>query len=150
MAKTKQNTAVSEDKSPFTDKKNEPADEDLKVMLGSTFKAWERLSRHTMSAFPAAAGAWSYPSEKYGWSYRISDKKRVLIYLLPRNGYFKAGFVFGEKAFREIMESNVSKQIKDDLSSARVYGEGRGIRIEVRNLQGIKDLEKLIDIKIAN
>lgn len=142
--------APREDRSPFTDKNSEPGLTDLKPVLKNTAKLWQHLEKYTMAAYPAAIGTWNYPGEKYGWSYRLSDKKRVLIYLLPRNGYFKTGFVFGDKAYKQIMETGISLQIKDELSSAKIYGEGRGIRIDVHNSKCIKDLEKLIDIKITN
>ena len=150
MIRQNENSAKAEDKSPFTDKKCEPSAVELHSVLGSTSKLWNELHSYTLSAFPKAVGTWSYPGEKYGWSFRISDKKRVLIYLLPRNGFFKAGFVFGEKAYNRIMESKISKHIKDELSSVKVYGEGRGIRIEVRNAKLIEDLKLLIDFKISS
>ena len=70
--------------------------------------------------------------------------------MLPSKGYFKAGFVFGEKAFKQIMEDQISQGVKEELSSAKVYGEGRGIRIEVHDSKCIRDLEKLIGITITN
>jgi len=149
MAKSTE-LAPHEDRSPFTDKKTEPGSADLKLILKNTVKLWEHLEKYTMAAYPKAIGKWNYPGEKYGWSYRISDKKRVLVYLLPRKGFFKAGFVFGEKAFKQIMEDQISQGVKEELSSAKVYGEGRGIRIEVHDSKCIRDLEKLIGIKITN
>jgi len=149
MAKSTE-IAPHEDRSPFTDKKSEPGSADLKLILKNTVKLWEHLEKYTMAAYPKAIAKWNYPGEKYGWSFRISDKKRVLMYLLPRKGYFKAGFVFGEKAYNRIMESKISKHIKDELSSVKVYGEGRGIRIEVRNAKLTEDLKQLIDIKISS
>lgn len=142
--------AAQEDKSPFTEKHSEPGFTELKLKFKNTAKLWVQLEKYTMAAYPGAINKWHYAGEKFGWSYRISDKKRVLIYLLPRNGYFKTGFVFGEKAYKQVLESGISQQIKDELSSAKVYGEGRGIRIEVHDPKCIKDLEKLIDIKISN
>ncbi|MBL8015898.1 MAG: DUF3788 family protein, partial [Ignavibacteria bacterium] len=78
--------AAREDRSPFTDKNSEPGPTDLKPVLKNTAKLWQHLEKYTVAAYHAAIGKWNYPGEKYGWSYRISDKKRVLIYLLPRNG----------------------------------------------------------------
>jgi len=149
MVKSKADTS-HEDKSPFTDKNSEPGFADLNHVLKNTARLWEHLEKYTMAAYPAAIRKWNFPDKKYGWSCRLSDKKRVLVYLLPRRGYFKAGFVFSDKAYKQIMESAISQQIRNDLSSAKVYGEGRGIRIEVHNSNCIKEIETLIDIKIAN
>lgn len=48
------------------------------------------------------------------------------------------------------MQSTVSTGIKSELSSAKAYAEGRGIRIDVVNKDIIEDIKQLIDIKIAH
>lgn len=136
-------------KSIFTDKKKEPTEADLKKALGDTYIYWKQLADFTNKSFPAI-NTWHYSSDKYGWSFRISDKKRVLIYLLPRDKFFKVAFVFGQKATDEILNSKISDDIKNELKSAKVYAEGRGIRIEVKNKMVINDIKKLITIKSAN
>jgi hypothetical protein len=49
-----------------------------------------------------------------------------------------------------IMKSQISIVLKQELNSARVYAEGRGIRIEVKDETFINDIKELINIKIAN
>lgn len=88
--------------------------------------------------------------EKYGWSYRIKDKRRAIIYFLPRDKFFKVAFVFGQKATDIIMASDIDDDIKAELLQARKYAEGRGIRIEIKNELIISDIKKLIEIKLAN
>ena len=91
-----------------------------------------------------------YSGDKYGWGLRIKDRKRAILYLLPRDRFFKVAFVFGRKATDLIMNSEVSAYIKSELDSARVYAEGRGIRIEITSNILIPDILMLVDIKIAN
>ncbi len=135
-------------KSIFTQKDIKPSKEDVEKALGSTFELWSLLVDFTKDANPVAFEEWKYTSEKYGWSFRISDKKRVLIYLLPRDKFFKVAFVFGQKAMDSILESDISESIVNELKLAKVYAEGRGIRIEVRDRSILNDIEKLINIKI--
>jgi hypothetical protein len=138
------------DKNPFTDKRVIPDTKTLEGTWGNTFSLWLRLEEYTCKKYPQAIKEWNYPGEKYGWSYRIKDKKRVIIYLLPRNNFFKVGMVFGQKAFEEIMKSQVSEKIKGELQAAKVYAEGRGIRIDVKSEKVIEDIRVLIDIKLAS
>ena len=84
----------------------------------------------------------------YGWSFRIKDKKRAIIYLLPRQDEFLVAFVFGNKAYEAILKSEVSDQIKTGLTDARVYAEGRGIRIPVPDRSALEDIYRLIDFKL--
>jgi hypothetical protein len=138
------------DSSVFKDKKKVPDDDDLAEALGSSCGLWRSLHDYVHLKNPAAFDEWSYAGEKYGWSFRIKDKKRAFVYLLPRDRYFKAAFVFGQKATDKIMASPVADAIKTELAAARVYGEGRGIRLDVRGGAGLDDIKALIDIKLAN
>ena len=122
----------------------------LKNELLESYTYWEKIEIYVLEKYPTATKEWNYSGAKYGWSYRIKDKKRAIIYLLPRENFFKVAFVFGQKAFDEIMKSDVSTFIKADLEQAKVYAEGRGIRIDVKEENRIVDIFKLIDIKISN
>jgi len=137
-----------EDISLFPDKSAKPTENDLVEHLGSTFDLWKQIHDYVLDKYPNGFCEWNYPGKKYGWSYRIKDKRRAIIYFLPREGYFKVAFIFGQKAYDVIMESDVSQAIKADLSQARKYAEGRGIRIEVRGKSIVYSIRKLVDFKL--
>lgn len=130
-------------------KKVIPTNDDLTRSLNGTYVLWQDIIGHTHLKYPKGMDEWNYSGDKYGWGFRIKDKKRAIIYLLPRDRFFKAAFVFGQKATDAIMASRISDTIKSELASARVYAEGRGIRITVSNQSNINDIKELIDIKIA-
>lgn len=138
------------DQSIFTDKARSPQPVDLAEALGPRHPLWQDLCELALRKYPKAVSEWYFPGAKWGWNFRIKDKKRAIVYLLPRDGYFMAAFVFGGKAYEKIMESTVAQHIKDDLQAARPYAEGRGIRIEVKDQKTLKDLGLLIDIKLAH
>lgn len=137
-----------EDKSVFIDKTIVPDDQQLAAVLGKTYPYWNLVENYTFLKYPSAESKWSFPGQKYGWSYSIRDKKRAIVYLLPRDNYFKAAFVFGQKASDKILGSDISDAIKRDLSAARVFAEGRGIRVDIRSKDILSDIKKLIDIKL--
>jgi hypothetical protein len=58
--------------------------------------------------------------------------------------------VFGEKAAKEALACDLIDAVKDIIKSAKVYAEGRGFRIDVKDKRLIPDIKKLIDIKIQN
>jgi hypothetical protein len=138
------------DKSVFTDKNSIPNDHDLKNELGDTYSLWTELVEYLINSNPKVVAIWNYPGEKYGWSYVIKNKRRAIIYLLPRQGYFKIAFVFGQKATDIILDSKISEGIKSELMSSKVYAEGRGIRIDIKDSHVILDIKLLIDIKSNN
>jgi hypothetical protein len=139
-----------EDKSIFGDKKITPDDEQLAKALGKTHSYWNLLENFTFLKYPDGFGKWSFGGEKYGWSYTIRDQKRAIIYLLPRDKYFKTAFVFGQKATDKVLASDIADSIRKELAAAKIYGEGRGIRINVTSKEVLADIKKLIDIKLAN
>ena len=138
------------DQSIFMNKAVIPNDKDLSLVLGETYCFWKEIMDFVTMKDPKAAMEWSFPGRKYGWSFRLKDKKRVIIYLLPRDGFFIVAFVFGQKAVDAILTTGISDQIKTDLVAARVYAEGRGIRIDVKGINVIDDIKQLIEIKLSN
>jgi hypothetical protein len=135
--------------SVFMDKLNVPLEQELAEKLGSTYTIWLKVHDFVMQQYPAGVGGWNFPGKKYGWSYRIKDKKRAIIYLIPKENYFMVVFVFGEKATKRVMDSKVSQTIKSTLQQATPYTEGRGIGIEVKDESVLKDIEILTEIKIT-
>jgi hypothetical protein len=137
-------------KSIFTERQHSPGDLAVKKALGATYKAWQSITAFTQHSYPGAIAGWYYSGEKYGWNFRISDKKRVLVYLLPRDGFFKVAFVFGQKAVDAMEQAGISATILAEIKNARPYAEGRGIRLEVKSSRVAGDIKKLIGIKIAH
>jgi hypothetical protein len=134
----------------FMDKALQPTDQNLAEKLGSTYQLWILIRDFVKEKYPTALEEWNYPGAKYGWSFRMKDKKRAIIYLLPYTSFFKVAFVFGQKATDQVIAANIAQEIKTELENARVYAEGRGIRIDVTNESKMADIRKLIEIKLAN
>ncbi|HMT30067.1 MAG TPA: DUF3788 domain-containing protein [Bacteroidia bacterium] len=137
-------------KSIFVNKAVVPTEENVLSALGNTYDLWQTLVLFVKKSSPQVFEEWNFSGEKFGWSFRIKDKKRVVVYFLPRDKFFKVAFVFGQKATDLILKSTISDSIKTELKSAKVYAEGRGIRIEIRDQNQLDDIKHLIEIKIAN
>lgn len=138
------------DISIFPEKEVKPTENELSEKLQDQYLLWKQIHDLVLEKYPDGVKEWNYPGKKYGWSFRIKDKKRAIIYFLPRDRYFKVAFVFGQKAFDIVMESDISEQIKNDLRNAKKYAEGRGVSIDVRDLSVVSDIEQLIEIKLSN
>ena len=138
------------DISIFSDKAVLPSDQAVVAKLDLSYKYWSQIKEYVLERYPDGICEWNFPGKKYGWSFRIKDKRRAIIYFLPRDNYFKVAFVFGQKATDIILNSDISESIKNELAQARKYAEGRGIRIEVNDGSKIFDIKKLVDIKLAN
>ncbi len=134
----------------FDDKSRVPGEDDLRDVLKGTFPLWNDIKAFVYKNYPEAHEEWKYAGKTLGWGFRLRDKKRVIVYLTPANGFFRFSLVFSEKATNEAFSSAISQQLKDILTSARVYAEGRGFRVEVTTGEFMEDFKKLILIKLAN
>jgi hypothetical protein len=111
---------------------------------------WNAIQEYVYLQYPNATADWTFPGPKYGWNFRMKDKKRAILYFLPRNKFFKVAFVFGQKATDVILKSNISEYIKNEPKSAKAYAEGRGIRIDVKNKKVMNDIKTLINVKLSH
>lgn len=134
----------------FDDKSLIPGNEDLSRVMGDTYDLWNDIKSFVYGKSPNVSEEWNYSGKNYGWGFRLKDKKRVIVYLIPCYGFFKVGLVYGDHATQESLNSTISKEIKSIIESANVYGEGRGFRIDVTNSEILDDIKLLITIKLKN
>lgn len=132
----------------FDNKDKKPDAEGLKKVLGGCYTVWNTIYDYVYLKYPEAFEEWSFGGAKYGWNYRLKDKKRAIVYLTPRENYLVVALVYGEKATNMALLATISEAIKDIIKTAPVYAEGRGFRIEVKDNKSVEDIKKLIDIKL--
>ncbi|MBI2416374.1 MAG: DUF3788 domain-containing protein [Ignavibacteriales bacterium] len=137
------------DISIFSEKSIIPDQQMLKQALGTSYQLWDDIQTLVNTMKPKLIEEWNYSGVKYGWNFRLKDKKRSIIYMLPRESYFKVAFIFGEKATAAVLASSVPMFIKSELSAARVYAEGRGIRIDVKDANILPAIQELLHIKFS-
>jgi hypothetical protein len=136
--------------SVFDDKSRPPQDDDLATMLGSTFVFWNELKKFIALRFAPLSIEWGFTSQKTGWGLRLKRENRTILYMIPCKGYFTASFALGEKAVKAAHESDLPASVLKVIDSAKKYAEGRGVRLEVRSVEDIGNVEKVAVIKMAN
>ena len=135
--------------SAFDDKSRQPQDHDLAATLGSTFVFWNELKSLMASRFAPLSIEWGFTSKKTGWGLRLKREKRTILYMTPCKGYFLASFALGEKAVKAAHESDLPVSVLKVIDNAKKYGEGRGVRLEVRSVEDVRNVEKIATIKMA-
>lgn len=129
----------------FKDESNEPDDSKLSRALGKSYPLWDELRQYVFGLCPSTSEEWNF--SKLGWNHRIRDKKRVIIYLQPHDGYFTASLVLGGKAIKEALAGDLSEEALAVISSAKTYAEGTGIRIDVKHKKTLADIKILTALK---
>ena len=136
--------------SAFDDKSREPSEDDLESVMGRAIKHWMAIVKKAASDYPPLDQSWGFAGTAWGWSLRLRQKKRTIMYLTPCKGYFIAGFALGEKAVRAASEAGLDQSTLSLIDSARKYAEGRAVRIEVRRKRDRDQVLRLAAIKMEN
>jgi hypothetical protein len=118
--------------------------------LADTKPLWDDLVAHLEATYAPVVPEWK-PSRTSALGFlRLIRKKRTILNLLPRDGHFLTAFVFGEKATAAVRAGDLPAAVVTALNEARVYAEGRGIRLETRTPQDVAIMKKLAAIKMAH
>lgn len=133
----------------FTDKATEPGPDDLTTVLGRTSSHWDSLVEHIAAEFAPLEMTWIYPGTSWGWSLRLKQKKRAVLYMTPCDGHFLVGFALGEKAIAAAHESSLPEPVLELIDNAPRYPEGRAVRIEVRKKADIESVKKIAVAKMS-
>jgi hypothetical protein len=136
--------------SAFDDKLKKPRSAELRKTLGRTSTHWDNLRTHIAAEYAPLDETWNFAGANWGWSLRLKQKKRTVLYMTPCKGYFLVGFVLGEKAVRAAHDSNLPDSVLTVIDEAKKYAEGRGVRIEIRNKKTLEVAKTLATIKMAN
>jgi hypothetical protein len=136
--------------SAFDDKHTPPDDRSLKATLGSAKRLWDRLIDRLQSDHGPLAETWRFSGRSFGWSFRLEQPKRVLVYMTPCQKHFLASFALGDKAYRAAQAADLSADVMTLLRNAPKYPEGRGIRVPVKTARDLEDVLRLAALKAAS
>jgi len=136
--------------SAFDDKSTEPQTMELRSTLGRSSVHWDNLVAHVEAEFAPSNATWNFAGAKWGWSLRLKQKKRTVLYMTPCNKFFLVGFALGKKAVEAAHALPLSGSTLATIDAATRYAEGRGVRIEVKTKKDLAAVKDLAAIKMDN
>lgn len=135
--------------SSLDDKAAEPVAAELARVLGSCEEVWRELISRMEAAYGPLTEDWSFSGAKYGWSLRLKQKKRVVLYLIPQLNAFLVGIVLGDRALTLLRRDDLGPEVLSLIDEAPRYGEGTGFRIPLASAGDIVDIEVIIEAKMS-
>ena len=132
----------------FPDAASPPTAKTLAAMLGRTSRLWIQLNDEMQAAYGPLTEEWNF-AKVFGWSFRLKEKKRAVVYLAPRRGHFIASFALGEKACTAAKQASLPVRILSIVDDAPKYAEGRGVRIPVRTARDLAGVVTLAALKMG-
>ena len=134
----------------FNDKMRQPNNRKLATTLGPAFKYWIQIKNQLETAHGELVEEWKFYNEKSGWTLKLLHQKRNLFFFTPCDKHFRLSFVFGDRAVSAVEKSGLPQQWISELTNARKYAEGRGLRIKIKSRKDIDHIIELVRIKIEN
>ncbi len=133
----------------FAGKTNKPADPEIAAALGASKKLWDALVKDLLAEH-ALTQEWKSSSKKLGWSLRLKNGERNIVYLAPMKGCFMASFALGEKSMKAARNSGLPASVLEIISAAKRYAEGTALRIEVYTSEDAAAVKKLVACKVKH
>ncbi|HEU5402564.1 MAG TPA: DUF3788 family protein [Terriglobales bacterium] len=133
----------------FIGRATKPTEAELASELGPRKPLWDELLVE-LERLGVTDQEWSSYSLKSGWALKVLRKKRVIVYLGPMRGGFRASFVLGEKAIAAAKASKLSAKVHKLVSEGKRYPEGTAVRIEIASHADVSAAAKLAAIKLAS
>jgi hypothetical protein len=134
----------------FIGKPAAPTDAELSAELASSKALWDRLLADLARACNLTDCEWNSYSRKAGWSLRVKQGKRNIVYLSPGCGCFMASFALGDKAVQAARASGLPRPAIAIIDAARRYAEGTAVRIDVKTPGDVAIVTRLAAIKLKH
>jgi hypothetical protein len=135
----------------FKGKENRPSDAEIADALGPTVNLWNEFIKWMADEEGVTEQEWKgIVVSKYGWSLRLKQKSRNIVYLGPGKGCFMVSFVLRDKALNAVKEAHLPKAVAEALESAPRYPEGNGLRLLVQRAADLPPIRKIAAIKLAS
>lgn len=119
----------------------------LSAQLGSAASQWEYAIAATRRRAPQLSQTWHFAGPKIGWSLRLLQGARILVYLTPEPDQFRVGLVLGGKAVVAARAAGMSATAAAIIDRSPKYAEGYGVRFQVATAEDLLPLEELLGMK---
>jgi hypothetical protein len=135
--------------SVFPDESKRPDERALRSALGASSTLWEDLISFAASRWAPLEEEWAFSSKQAGWSVRLKHKKKILLYLIPQQGWFLVGVVLGDRAVETARRAALPAAVLEQINGARKYAEGTGFRFAVKTREDLEAAQRLALIKMG-
>jgi hypothetical protein len=136
--------------SRFEDRSQPPTAASLSRELGRAKVHWDTLESSLATDWPDLTLEWKFYGGKYGWQLKVSRKRRAVLYMLPGKGSFVAALALKGRALSALVECGLPASLVDEILSAKEYPEGRPARVVVTSAQKVRQVQRLISLKLES
>jgi len=126
-----------------------PGAAELAEKLASAGSLWSRLQAEIREAYAPVTERSVYGGSRYGWSCRLEQGKKGILYMTPDVEHFRVVMALNDTAREAVLAGGVPSEIRDALASAAKAIEGWPVRMPVWTADDVAIVLKLAEIKLA-
>jgi hypothetical protein len=117
----------------------------VRTSLGPAVAAWDAF----LDPMRGRTIEWKRYRPQDPWSVRVYEGKRTVLWLVPEKGVLRVAVILGEKAVARGLAGRLSQKLRADLQNAARYPEGRAVRYRMKSAARVRDVERLVDLKVG-
>jgi len=116
----------------------------LSEQLFQTYKEMQKI----FSGFGLSA-EWRYYKDGKAWLWKITQKKKTIVWVSLWECFFKSSFYFTEKSRSGVESLPIDTKIKASFSETKPIGKLIPLILELENVVGLENFKKIIDYKLS-
>ena len=117
-----------------------PSNDVLKNVLGTSYPAYEELTKQITDVEFGLAPEWRYYKDGKAWLCKVCSKKKTIFWLSVWDKCFKVAFYFTEKTKPGILELKIKEEIKESFNKSKPIGKLIPLVIEIHEKEQIPDV----------
>jgi hypothetical protein len=132
----------------LTDKLIVPNEKLIFSIIGETSVFWRQIISYAKDNYSDITELWRFYNDGKEWLFRLIQKKKTICWIRVLPGAFRTTFYFGDKAESLIVNSDLPEPMKQDFKTTKRYGKIRGISIKIADETDVKNVQKLMAIRL--
>ena len=125
-----------------------PTDEYILALLKEKSVLWQEIMSYATDNYKDISGAWNYYNDGKQWLFKLSQKKKTILWAAMYKDTFRITFYFGDKVEPLLENSDLPLKIKEDFKVSKRYGSIRSVSQKIFSASDVENVKKLIAIKI--
>ena len=124
-----------------------PDEDVLKSVLGKSYPAYAELLR--LYDENGMTWEWRYYKDGKAWLCKVQKKKKTIVWMSAWRGYIKTAVYVPVRLMDQVYALNISEETRENIKAEKNVGKSKPCIFDIRNTGTLKDLDAVIQFKIA-
>lgn len=124
----------------FVVKAEMPKGEAIKQALAKTYRFYETLDAWAEDCVKE----WKYYNRRYGWSLKVSWRKKPLYWVVMYRGFFHMGFSIAKNERDDFLALDLEEATRRAITDSKEFPEGFPVEFAVRDEKSFQEAFRLV------